>query len=93
MPYRPEVQQVGLSWLKSGRSLALQVPSAICRDECNILLNPDHEGYAALQLVALRPLSIDERLRTSGHITAPPGELQPHKVAVPLHHPSDGDRR
>jgi RES domain-containing protein len=64
MPYRPEVQQVGLSWLTSGRSLALQVPSAICRDECNILLNPDHEGYAALQLVALRPLSIDERLRT-----------------------------
>ena len=64
MPYRPEVQQVGLSWLKSGRSLALQVPSAICRDECNILVNPAHEGYAALQLVALRPLGIDERLRT-----------------------------
>jgi RES domain-containing protein len=64
MPYRPEVQQVGLSWLKSRRSLALQVPSAICRDECNILINPDHEGYAALQLHALRPLSVDERLRT-----------------------------
>jgi RES domain-containing protein len=64
MPYRAEVQQVGLSWLKSGRSLALQVPSAICRDECNILINPAHEGHAALQLLALRPLSIDERLRT-----------------------------
>jgi len=64
MPYRAEVQQVGSSWLKSGRSLALQVPSAICRDECNILINPEHAGYAALQLVALRPLSIDERLRT-----------------------------
>jgi len=63
-PYRSEVQQVGLSWLKSGRSLALQVPSAICRDECNLLLNPEHQGYAALQLLALRPLSIDERLRT-----------------------------
>lgn len=64
MPYRPEVQQVGASWLKSRRSLALQVPSAICRGECNILVNPGHEGYAALQLVALRPMSIDERLRT-----------------------------
>jgi RES domain-containing protein len=63
-PYRPEVQQVGLSWLQSGRSLALQVPSAICRDECNILINPGHQGYATLQLLALRPLSIDERLRT-----------------------------
>ena len=63
-PYRPEVQQVGLSWLKSCRSLALQVPSAICRDECNILINPEHQGHAALQLLALRPLSLDERLRT-----------------------------
>jgi hypothetical protein len=34
-------------------------------------------------------LGVDERLRTSGHITAPRGELQPHKVAVPLHHSGD----
>jgi len=64
LPYRSEVQQVGLSWLKSCRSLALRVPSAICRDECNILVNPEHEGHAGLQLVALRPMHIDERLRT-----------------------------
>ena len=64
LPYRSEVQQVGLSWLQSCRSLALRVPSAICRDECNILINPEHEGHAGLQLVALRPLHVDERLRT-----------------------------
>jgi len=64
MPYRSEVQQVGLSWLQSGRSLALRVPSAICHGECNILINPKHEGHAGLQLVALRPMQIDERLRT-----------------------------
>lgn len=64
LPYRSEVQQVGLSWLRSGRSLALRVPSAICPGECNVLLNPAHEGFAALQLVALRPVSVDERLRT-----------------------------
>jgi RES domain-containing protein len=64
LPYRSEVQQIGLSWLQSGRSLALRVPSAICPGECNLLLNPRHEGFAALQLVALRPVSVDERLRT-----------------------------
>ena len=64
MPYRPEVQEVGASWIRSRRSLAMRVPSAICRDECNLLLNPDHPGFAALQLIALRPISIDERLRT-----------------------------
>ena len=33
-------------------------------DECNVLLNPEHPAFAALELVALRPLTIDERLRT-----------------------------
>jgi RES domain-containing protein len=64
LPYRREVQEVGASWLRSERSLALRVPSAVCRDECNILLNPRHEGFAGLQLVALRPIHVDERLRT-----------------------------
>lgn len=64
MPYRSEVQQVGMSWLRSCRSLALRVPSAICHGECNILVNPKHEDHAALHLVALRPMQIDERLRT-----------------------------
>lgn len=64
LPYRQEVQQSGASWLYSGASLAMRVPSAICRDECNILLNPQHQGFAGLQLVALRPITIDERLRT-----------------------------
>lgn len=64
LPYRSEVQQVGATWLQSGRSLALRVPSAICPGECNVLLNPAHEGFAALQLVALRPIRVDERLRT-----------------------------
>ena len=64
LPYRHEVQQVGASWLQSKRSLALRVPSAICRDECNLLLNPQHPDFAVLQLLALRPISVDERLRT-----------------------------
>jgi RES domain-containing protein len=63
-PYRPEVQQVGAAWLRSRASLGMRVPSALCRDECNLLLNPEHPEYAALQLVALRPLQIDERIRT-----------------------------
>jgi hypothetical protein len=33
-------------------------------DECNVLLNPAHPAYATLELIALRPLAIDERLRT-----------------------------
>jgi RES domain-containing protein len=61
-PYRPEVQQVGADWLASGRSLALRVPSAVCDGESNLLLNPAHAGFAALQLQELRPLQLDARL-------------------------------
>ncbi|MDB6163015.1 MAG: hypothetical protein JWL98_447 [Xanthomonadaceae bacterium] len=64
LPYRPEVQQVGATWIGARSSLALRVPSALCQGECNVLLNPTHPQFAALQLVALRPLRIDERIRT-----------------------------
>jgi RES domain-containing protein len=63
LPYHEEVRQVGDAWLRSRRSLALRVPSATCMDEGNLLLNPEHPAFAALQLVALRPLTIDPRLR------------------------------
>ena len=63
LPYRHEVQQVGADWLQSGRSLALRVPSAVCEGESNLLLNPSHAGYAALQLQELRPIEIDPRLQ------------------------------
>jgi len=64
LPYRDEVRRVGDEWLRSKCSLGLRVPSAVCMDECNVLLNPEHPAFAALELVALRPLAIDERLRT-----------------------------
>jgi RES domain-containing protein len=64
LPYRHEVQQVGASWLESGRSLALRVPSALSTGESNVLLNPGHQAFAGLQLEALRPVSIDPRLRS-----------------------------
>ena len=63
LPYRAEVQQVGADWLASGRSLALRVPSALSDGECNVLLNPGHAGYAAVQLRELRPIQVDPRLQ------------------------------
>ena len=62
LPYRPEVQQLGADWLASRRSFALRVPSAVCEGESNLLLNPGHPGFAALQLQELRPMQVDARL-------------------------------
>ena len=43
-------------------------------------------------IVSVHVLGVAERLRASGHVTAPPGQLQQHRVAVPLsHHHADPD--
>src|SRR5690606_5164132 len=65
LPYRREVQQVGAAWLGSGRSLALRVPSALVDGEVNVLLDPEHPGYAAVRVQALAPVRIDPRLKSA----------------------------
>lgn len=62
-PYRNEVQQVGDDWASSHRSLAAQVPSAVCEETSNILINPDHVDAPLIQGVHVTPIRIDERLR------------------------------
>lgn len=62
-PYRDSVRQVGDAWSREKRSFALRVPSAVCPDEYNILLNPEHPDAAKLQLEHLTPLKLDGRLR------------------------------
>jgi RES domain-containing protein len=62
-PYRREVQQVGDAWWSSHHSLAAQVPSAVCEDTCNILINPAHVDAPLIQGVQVTPIRIDERLR------------------------------
>lgn len=61
-PYRDDVRQVGDAWVAEGHSHALMVPSALCPDEWNILLNPAHQGHAALRVVRLQPMQLDSRL-------------------------------
>jgi RES domain-containing protein len=65
LPYRAEVQQVGAGWLGSGRSLALRVPSALVDGEVNVLLDPGHPAYAALQVRGLAAVQVDPRLRSA----------------------------
>lgn len=62
-PYRRSVRQIGDEWSKARRSLALRVPSAVCPDECNVIVNPQHPEFVKLELDQLRPLTLDARLR------------------------------
>lgn len=65
-PYRPDVQAIGDDWVRSHRSLGLQVPSALCDGACNVLINPAHVDAPLLQHVELHTMRLDERLRRIG---------------------------
>ena len=62
-PYRSEVQQVGDAWASAHQSLAAQVPSALCEETCNVLINPEHVDAPLIQGVQVTPVRIDDRLR------------------------------
>jgi RES domain-containing protein len=57
--------RIGAAWARAGSSLALAVPSALVdarSDERNVLLNPLHEGIAAVVEVQRFDVTLDERI-------------------------------
>ncbi|HEU4886374.1 MAG TPA: RES family NAD+ phosphorylase [Thermoanaerobaculia bacterium] len=64
IPPPPELQQLGMTWLLSGSSAVLSVPSAVTPEERNYLINPEHEHFRSVDVGATRPFQIDLRLLT-----------------------------
>lgn len=56
------LQQFGTEWIKSGRSVALIVPSAAVDGEWNVLLNPGHPEFRRVQISEPTPFHYDERM-------------------------------
>src|ERR1035437_1431822 len=48
--------------VRSVRHLAVQVPSVVIPEECNILLNPNHADYRSVLWSEPRPFRFDPRL-------------------------------
>ena len=61
-PPPPAAQAIGDAWIRSGRSLALRVPSVLVPDEHNVLINPEHRDFATLRVEASEPYGFDPRL-------------------------------
>jgi RES domain-containing protein len=61
-PVPPEVQAIGDAWIRSGRALALTVPSAIVEGSYNVLINPEHAAFSQLVVESSRPFGFDPRL-------------------------------
>lgn len=65
LAYRISKQKYVASALQgegAARALGLLVPSAVARGESNILVNPEHADFAAIELVSNAALELDPRL-------------------------------
>lgn len=56
------LQSLGESWLRSGRSAAWIVPSAVITVERNVLLNPRHHHAKRISILSEDDFSFDPRL-------------------------------
>lgn len=55
-------KQIGDSWVKSRKSVILEVPSAIVPTEKNFLINPAHPAFSKLKIDKPIKLEFDKRL-------------------------------
>jgi RES domain-containing protein len=55
-------RDLGSGWAASGRSVALQVPSAVVEGDWNLLLNPRHVDFNRIKLISPKPFRYDERM-------------------------------
>tara|TARA_R110002124_G_scaffold287089_1_gene470239 strand:+ start:16463 stop:16921 length:459 start_codon:yes stop_codon:yes gene_type:complete len=61
-PFVSETQDFGSKWLNKKNELALSVPSAVLREERNILINPNHKDFSKLKIVKKQFLDLDSRV-------------------------------
>lgn len=55
-------RDLGSRWAASGRSVAIQVPSAVVEGDWNLLLNPRHADFNRIKLIAPKPFRYDGRM-------------------------------
>jgi len=61
-PGPPELRDIGTHWTEAGKTVVLQVPSAVVPGEHNFLLNPRHPDFGRLAIGDPEPFVLDERL-------------------------------
>ncbi len=61
-PNHPALQEIGAEWVRSGRSLALMVPSAVIEDEWNVLINPGHSAATEIRIDSPKAFRFDARM-------------------------------
>jgi RES domain-containing protein len=61
-PFARSTQDLGDDFLKSGKKLLLQIPSASVSSDFNYIINPKHSDFKKLKVVEVEPFEFDSRL-------------------------------
>lgn len=61
-PTPVELEEIGTCWTEERRSLLLRVPSAVVKGDYNVLINPAHSDMKSVEIAAVEPYLLDERL-------------------------------
>jgi RES domain-containing protein len=61
-PPPSRLREIGDAWVEAGKSVSLQVPSALVPGESNFLLNPRHTDFGRLRIGKPLPFRYDPRL-------------------------------
>ena len=61
-PAPTRLAKIGSDWVLSNETVLLRVPSAIVKDEFNILLNPAHRDMKLVKITNVEKYKLDERL-------------------------------
>ena len=63
--FRNDVRLFGDRWVADQASVALRVPSPLCPEEFNLIVNLLHPELACIEVAAAQPIEIDSRLQLS----------------------------
>lgn len=61
-PFTKATQKTGDDFIKAGKYLILQVPSATVKGDYNYLINPHHPDFKLVKIKSTEPFDFDERL-------------------------------
>jgi RES domain-containing protein len=56
------LRSIGDLWIRGGKTVTLQVPSAAIRGEWNVLLNPEHSDFRKLRIEKPKAFEFDLRM-------------------------------
>lgn len=74
------LHRFGDEWIRSGKSAGLLVPSAAIHGEWNVLLNPAHTDFGAIQFRDPEPFEFDVRMFRPTSSTPEPRRRRPHEL-------------